>query len=348
MSLHDDELILLSDFLPTSFSNDVTPFAICTTCRVNHGQSGCTMQCGQCGECYNQGGCGQGCGEGCGQSQPSGPTSYGSISITSRSNTSITLRLSSIPDATSYVVAYRRSDVSGTAITKSTSSTSVTISGLDPDTEYTFNYYGQNSYGTGPYMPNGVTARTTYTAASFSISDIGTTDVTLRVNVGSSTEFIIYCTTPAGREIWNETVYKTSNFNYTIPGLIPNTSYKVNIHYDVGNSWCGTKEFTTESARPDNWSWWSTIAQDKPIHLSANEWNTFCVRVNEFREYKGLPTYGSFITAYPGNDISATIVNHAVWAIGAMNSSSYSLEVSPGDTISANFFIRLSTYLNSL
>lgn len=87
------------------------------------------------------------------------PTSYGSISITSKTATSISLRLGSISKATYYVVAYRPSYTSS-ADTYRTTSRTVTIGGLDPDTTYVFNYYGGNDYGTGPYMPSGVSATT--------------------------------------------------------------------------------------------------------------------------------------------------------------------------------------------
>lgn len=273
----------------------------------------------------------------------------GSITSVSSTVNSITVRYSSISGASSYEVAYRKSSVSTATIISNGSSLSCTITGLTPNTEYVVNYRGISSSGKEGAFTSGRTISTKApTPASFSISSIDTTSITLRITVGSSSEFIIYCTTPAGKEIWNETVTRTSNFNYTINGLIPNTAYKVNVHYDVGNAWCGTKDFTTASARPSSWAWWSTISQNQSIGLSAGEWNAFCVRINEFRDYKGLSQYGAFVTARTGADISAATVNHAVWAIGAMNSGAYSLEVSPGDTITADFFNGLKNYLNAL
>lgn len=87
------------------------------------------------------------------------PTSYGSITIISRTATSVSLRLSAISDATYYVVAYRPTTTS-VADTYYTTSRSVTIDGLDSNTEYAFNYYAGNDYGTGPYMPSPVYATT--------------------------------------------------------------------------------------------------------------------------------------------------------------------------------------------
>ena len=84
-----------------------------------------------------------------------------------------------------------------------------------------------------------------------------------------------------------------------------------------------------------------------PINLSANEWNAFCERINEFRVYCGLPEYGAFIRVYSGNEISAKIVNHAAWAIEAMTSTAPD-GVIAGDTITANFFNGLKNALNSI
>lgn len=69
------------------------------------------------------------------------------------------MTLAVISMATSYVVVYRVEGSSSTQ-TKSTSSTSVILTGLEASTTYVINYYGVNSGGTGPYMPSGVTATT--------------------------------------------------------------------------------------------------------------------------------------------------------------------------------------------
>lgn len=204
-----------------------------------------------------------GCQSACEKSSqgPSKPGA-GSISIASKTATSITVQLAAIPGADYYVVVYRLHASTAVLDQITTTVLTHTFYGLTPNTPYTFNYYGVNSGGTGPYA-SGVTG-------------------------------------------------------------------------------------TTLSARPENWSWWSAVGSNQNISLSAGEWNAFCVRINEFREYKGLAQYGAFVTARPGTNISASIVNHAVWAIGAMVSGAYSLEVRPGDTITAGFFNGLKDYLNSV
>lgn len=55
------------------------------------------------------------------------------------------------------MIFYRRGT---TTFQYETSNLSVTINGLIPGTEYAFNYYGKNTYGTGPYMPYPVYATT--------------------------------------------------------------------------------------------------------------------------------------------------------------------------------------------
>lgn len=88
------------------------------------------------------------------------PTASGSITISSTTATSITLRLASISQATSYVVVWRPVSTSALTGRTTTSSLTVTITGLQPGTEYVFNYYGKNSDGNGPYMSSGKHATT--------------------------------------------------------------------------------------------------------------------------------------------------------------------------------------------
>lgn len=109
----------------------------------------CTSQCNQgCSEV-----CSQGCSQGCDQSTPSVPKA-GTISIVKSMTTatSITVKIAAISGATSYHIVWRRSSASTVIGERTVSSAgNVTISGLDPNTSYTFNYYGINSAGTGEY-----------------------------------------------------------------------------------------------------------------------------------------------------------------------------------------------------
>lgn len=121
------------------------------TCAGQNNQDPCicSNQGGQC-TCSDQGG----------QSSGSPPTTSGSISVQSVGATSVTLKLSAIPSATSYVVVWRPAATATLAGEKATSSLTVTIDGLQPGTDYVFNYYGENSDGAGPSMQTGAPATT--------------------------------------------------------------------------------------------------------------------------------------------------------------------------------------------
>lgn len=127
------------------------------TCQ-NAGQQPCKISCQTACESACQSSCQSTCQSAC-ESSAQSPSSSGSITITSRTSTSISLQLSAISAATYYVVAYRPTTTSA-ADTYRTTSLSVTISGLSPNTEYAFNYYAGNDYGTGPYMSSPVYATT--------------------------------------------------------------------------------------------------------------------------------------------------------------------------------------------
>lgn len=128
----------------------------CTTTCENVCQNCQGVPCQTCQDCQST--CERGCQSAC-ESSSQNPTSYGSISIGEVTSDSISLTLSSIPSATSYVIAYRPASVT-TADTVETTSRSYTLIGLSPNTRYAINYYGKNSYGTGPYMPSPVYATT--------------------------------------------------------------------------------------------------------------------------------------------------------------------------------------------
>lgn len=100
--------------------------------------------------------------------------------------------------------------------------------------------------------------------------------------------------------------------------------------------------------RPDDWSWWSTVSSGSPIAITAREWNAFCTRINDFREYAELSSY-SFTSVSKGTPISATIVNQARSAISGISGHGTlpSAAVS-GGKITATFFNRLASALNSI
>lgn len=149
-------------------------------------------------------------------------------------------------------------------------------------------------------------------------------------------------------------------FEHTFYNLESGTSYTVNVGLVSGgtvvDTYLGAQTFTTgggidpgpgpSNPRPQNWTWWSPIYSGGTINISANEWNAFCNRINEFRQYKGLSaTYFSYV--YSGMPISANIVNEARDAIYFMNYY-VPYAVRSGDAISASFFLALQDALNNV
>lgn len=152
-----------------------------------------------------------------------------------------------------------------------------------------------------------------------------------------------------------------SSLTKTFDGLQQSTRYAANAGIVSGSStaWIGAQYFTTKSSsggggepvgptRPTNWQWWSTIQRGATINISANEWNSFCAKINEFRTYKGMRTY-YFSTVSRGTSISAYIVNEAWNAINQISGHgmlpSYAAS---GEAITAYFFTQLGNALNSV
>ena len=97
-------------------------------------------------------------------------------------------------------------------------------------------------------------------------------------------------------------------------------------------------EFTISSLKPPPWYWsrngYSLISGGKIYDtvyqyidgkweltayvITANEWNQFIQRINQFRVYYGLPEYGAFPTVVSNTKLTERILNHAVWAINAI------------------------------
>lgn len=152
-------------------------------------------------------------------------------------------------------------------------------------------------------------------------------------------------------------------FETTLYGLSGNTEYTVNVglvlsgYIDLVGTYLGPRTFTTggggpspgpgpSNPRPEDWRWWSAVYSGGLIQISANEWNAFCGRINEFRQYRGLFTY-DFIPAYSGTPIYAYMANQVRDAIWDMN---YYVpnRVSSGDPIAASFFLDLQSALNNI
>lgn len=151
----------------------------------------------------------------------------------------------------------------------------------------------------------------------------------------------------------NWTTSSTSDYTrQTFYGLSSGTQYsaKAWARYAGGsNNYLGEAYYSTDApapVRPSEWSWFTTKTSGQDVNLTASEWNSFCDRINEFRDYKGQGSY-TFTSAYTGAEITASIVNQARSAIGQAGAAVPSLAVS-GGTMTASFFNGLKDSLNSI
>src|SRR5690606_31094225 len=103
--------------------------------------------------------------------------------------------------------------------------------------------------------------------------------------------------------------------------FIHNSNYymQVSAYDNAGNSSTRNVQVTYKVARPNNWTWHTPKVAGQPISLTASEWNSFCLRINQFRQYRGLQNY-NFTTVYSGNIITASVINEARSAMSSMTS----------------------------
>lgn len=104
----------------------------------------------------------------------------------------------------------------------------------------------------------------------------------------------------------------------------------------------GSASVTMPLERPSNFSWTYTKSSNQPFNLTAAEWNSFASKVNSFRAYKGLGSYG-FTGVSPDMPFYWWIYNQGVNSISPM-SPSYPLP----PTQSASGGIIYASYLNDL
>lgn len=133
-------------------------------------------------------------------------------------------------------------------------------------------------------------------------------------------------------------------------GLEADTEYAINVQIN-GSDWIGAQTFWTDAVtgtRPDDWEWYSTIEQGAEFSLTAEEWNDFCDRINEFRVYVGLSEY-SFTTVRSGHSIEASYMRQAISAINDIDGhGTLPAAVNAGNQIKASFFTKLASALNAV
>lgn len=157
-----------------------------------------------------------------------------------------------------------------------------------------------------------------------------------------------------------DTVEPFRDFQYTVYGLAPSTTYVVNVaHWDTSVSTedyilMGAQEITTEAySRPDDWSWLNISKGgvvpkngEKIAPVTASEWNSFCARINEFREHKNLSSAYPFTTVSKGMEITNSILSQAIFAISDI--PGHGTLPTKKDALSADFWLGLAAALNAV
>lgn len=189
-----------------------------------------------------------------------------------------------------------------------------------------------------------------------SLTDLGVAGGQLRVGVTTSGSFdrieVALYTAGGGAHIATRTLTSTAQSPALFGSLTPNASYQVratvyksarNYNYNPirTGGWLPVK-YTI--ARPSNWEWYTPKSSGALFSMSANEWNTFMTRINQFREYKGLDTV-AFSSATSGGNFHFYQFNEARNAINALASTGVST-VSSWTPVSASSLNILRNTLN--
>lgn len=206
---------------------------------------------------------------------------------------------------------------------------------------------------------------------SYSVLSKTDTTITLYitgVSVGDAIRVFARYYDDTSSEVHNNSHTATaSSYQYVISGLTPGTRYAVNVgskssvSSDTTTWWGGTDVTTEERSRPEDWSWTSTVQAGaampivqvgdmtyEVMPLTANEWNGFTARINEFRVYTGLSEY-SFTTVYAGGSLLASQLNQARTAIsGISGHGTLPAATSSGSVPKASFINGLKDALNAI
>ena len=161
--------------------------------------------------------------------------------------------------------------------------------------------------------------------AILAITGVGETSATLYIDELNMTttykNIRITCNGYTSPNLAKSTISRTSNEWYP-PFLQAGTTYSVtwSIESSGGSTASGSGSFTTTAKakpRPSEWGWSNSFSSGYSINVTASDWNNFCNRINQFRDFKGLPTL-TYTTAYYSSRITAAQYNQARSAIASM------------------------------
>lgn len=144
-----------------------------------------------------------------------------------------------------------------------------------------------------------------------------------------------------------------SSSNLTVDGngaaIAPQSLYYFHWEaYDVKGNKTTTSavEVETTLPRPVNFDWDPVIVSGASFNMTAIQWQSFTIRINQFRDYIGLPQY-SFSVPVVGFQFAAGHYNEARNAIFGMNGNIPPYR-DPGETVLASDLNGLTTALNAI
>lgn len=290
---------------------------------------------------------------------PSAPTNFTATSLTNGFNTS----WSSVTNATSYSIESYHADTNVLIYSEyGITSTTHQITGLNSYVTYNLKLWAVNQYGystavwlNGQRTKDGIPPTIHFNDSSGEGKVyVSWSAVDEQSGLRPQSTYSVYIGTANGAESTMKHVEYTTNTYYTFISdangneFVHGAKYWVRVYaYDIeANVGMTTAQITYYRTRPNNWNWWTDKVQGQPIGLQADEWNSFCTRVNQFRQYKKLDNY-TFTEVTKGSTITASAMNQAVNAINAMVTTKLST-VAVGQLITASFYNQLRDKLNSI
>lgn len=243
--------------------------------------------------------------------------------------------------------------------------TSAYIDGVPEYTSVRAKVYGRTIYDNGSAGYSGYVTTGDYTNPSLSL---GSTDGAGRIycyitasdsgsGLRSSNTYYVEISNQNGTLYGNG--FYTTNRNVSFSSdrsgntFVHNSYYRIRVTaYDnSGNSTVATTgQIQFKSQRPTDWNWHTSKIAGQDFKLTADEWNSFGKKVNQFRTYKDLGNY-SFSTAIDGNDFTHVMYNQARSAIIAMpyNSTKHPIySVVKDEDVTAHKVNVLMNALNSI
>ncbi|ARF70784.1 hypothetical protein B7C51_25270 (plasmid) [Paenibacillus larvae subsp. pulvifaciens] len=155
----------------------------------------------------------------------------------------------------------------------------------------------------GSYITYGNTGTTTFrsldktpptiTSWYAQASDIGNTSVRMYVTATDSGSGMNGFNFYLDGKAYGPTIYNNgSGYFFTFDGLSPDTSYTFGvIAFDQQLNYSAMQKYTIKTkanVRPQDFSWSTSKLIGQKFNLTANEWNQFINRINEFRAYKNI------------------------------------------------------------